>query len=347
VNRFVDAVRARATGQRVPLTMLWEAYAETEPIDATATDRRQRLADVLDAAQRAGAWTAAKKTDRAGRPPLPAFVTLTAPDRHVRPDPGAVGWRPELGWAAALQRATARHLELLTAVNTFLRDGGSERPVVPAEERSLELFGDEKVISGRVGGATLWGPGRLTHALLRCVPSSTPFAYEGVGDGDRLLVVENQATFATVRDLLRQADGHQYAAVVFGAGRNAASTIGYLTQLPFPVAGVDYFGDLDVDGLEAAAACLHAARRCEVDAQVHRPLWELLLVQPPTSAATTPGHDRTVKAAAVLPAPLRPAALDVLGSGQRIAQERCGYELLSQTDGWWHNPTVTLTHGPA
>jgi hypothetical protein len=50
---------------------------------------------------------------------------------------------------------------------------------------------------------TLWSEERLTHELPRCTPSTTPFAYEQVGDGPRLLVVENQATFASTRDLPR------------------------------------------------------------------------------------------------------------------------------------------------
>ena len=39
--------------------------------------------------------------------------------------------------------------------------------VVPARERSLEVFGDEKALD-RLAGAALFGPGRLTLALLRC-----------------------------------------------------------------------------------------------------------------------------------------------------------------------------------
>lgn len=337
MTHFADVVVARSPRRRVPLELLWEAFADASPVDAAATDRRRRLADALEAGERHGTWTRSKKVDGAGRPPLPAFVTLAAAEPTERADPAAVAWRPELAWAARLRRLSTSQLELLTAVNAFLRDGGSERPLVPSEERSLELFDDEKVISGRVGGTTLWGPERLSPQLLRCVPSTTPFAYERVGDGHLLLVVENQATFATVRDLLRQVNGHPYAATVFGSGRSAAATIGYLTELPFVVTGVDYFGDLDVDGLEAAAACLDAARRCGVSATLHRTLWRLLLAQRPTSATSTATEPRIRAAVEVLPTDLRPAALQILTSGQRIAQERCSYDLLTATPMWWQH----------
>lgn len=337
MSAFVDAVTARATGRRVPLEVLWDAFASAAPVDAAAADARRRLAAALTAGRDRGAWTCAKKTDRAGRPPLPAFVTLPAPDAPVRADPATVAWRPELAWAARLRRLSDKHLRMLLAVNAFLRDGGSSRPVVPSEERSLELFDDEKAISGRVGGAMLWGPGRLSLDLLGCVASTTPFAFEQVGDGDRLLVVENQATFATVRDLLRRESGHGYAAVVFGSGQTAASTIGYLTELPFPVSSVSYFGDLDVDGLEAAAACLAAARDAGVTAALHGTLWQLLLGQQPTPAPKVPTDARAGKAVAVLPSELQRPALQLLTAGQRIAQERCGRELLATVPGWWRD----------
>jgi hypothetical protein len=334
VKAFVDAVQSRANGRRVALATLWDAFASVAPVDASATDARGRLARTLRAAERDGAWRCSKRTDAAGRPPLPAFVELPAPELAAQPDPRAVAWRPELAWAAALTRLSDRQHHLLLAVNAFLRDAGGDRPLVPVEERSLELFDDEKAISGRAGGETLWGEGRLSLELLRCVPSNTPFAYERIGAGDRLLVAENQATFATLRDLLRKVPGHPYAAVVFGLGRSAQTSIGYLTELPFDVRSVDYFGDLDVDGLEMARACLEAARRAGVEAQLHLRLWQLLLTQRPTPAK--PHRPARVEAACtLLPDPLHVDALTLLQSGQRIAQERCGRELLSATPQWW------------
>lgn len=335
MSAFAAEVEARARGRRVRLDVLWDAFGVAAPVDAAAVDARRRLAEAIDEGARAGAWSVSKQLDTTGRTPLPAFVLLPAAERAERADPSQFAWLPELAWAASLRRISPTHLRMLRQVNAFLRDDGPSRPVVPSEERSLELFDDEKAISGRVGGRTLWAPGRLTCELLRCTPSTTPFAYERVGDGDRLLVVENQATFATLRNLLRAEDGHGYAAVVFGSGRSAATTIGYLTELPFPVAGIDYFGDLDVDGLEAAAACLSAARALGVDARMHRRLWQLLLEQPPTVAVNAPSDARVGRAVAVMPAGLRGRAAAVLADGQRIAQERCGYERLLATPGWW------------
>lgn len=334
MSEFVEAVQERAKGRRVHLAALWEAYAEAAPIDARAVDARRRLAEALDAGGRQGAWTVSRRQDTSGLPALPAFVTLPPRQGVQRADPRAVAWRPELAWAGSLNRLDPPHLAMLQAVNRFLRDGGADRPLVPAEERSLELFGDEKAITNRIGGQTLWRSGRLELQLLRCVPSRAPFAYERVGDGTRLLVVENQATFATCRDLLRAQTGHPYAAVAFGGGWSVGPTIGYVTELPFAVTAADYFGDLDVDGLEMAGACLAGVREAGVAAQLHLPLYRLLLRQP-SSPARTPPNERTARAGELVGEELAEAVQALLASGRRIPQERCGYELLSTTPRWW------------
>lgn len=335
IETFATATRRRASTLRVPIDVLWQAFAEAAPVDATAIDARRRLAAALEAGQRDGHWKVSKRQDGPGNPPLPAFVTLPRPERPDRPDPSQMAWVPDLAWAASQQRLGERQLTMLAQVNAFLRDGGSRRPLVPAEERSLELFDNEKVIADRVGGQALWGPGRLSLDLLRCVPSKTPFAYEQVGDGTRLLVVENQATFMTCRDLLRDEPDHPYAAVVFGAGRAAGTTIGYLTELPFAVTAVDYFGDLDVDGLEMAAACIDAAKGCDVDAGLHGQLYRLLSRQRHTPAKAAATHARVARVLPLLEPDLRSDTEQLLTEGFRIAQERCGRELLAATPGWW------------
>jgi hypothetical protein len=335
IETFVAATRRRSTGLRVPIDVLWQAFAEAAPVDAAAIDARRRLADALEAGHRDGHWKVSKRQDGPGNPPLPAFVTLPRPDRPDRPDPSQTGWVADLAWVASQRRLGERQLTMLHQINAFLRDGGSDRPLVPAEERSLELFDNEKVITDRVGGQALWGPDRLSLDLLRCVPSKTPFAYEQVGEGTRLLVVENQATFMTCRDLLRDEPGHPYAAVVFGAGRAAGTTISYLTELPFPVTAVDYFGDLDIDGLEMAAACIHAAKDCGVDAGLHGRLYRLLSRQRHTPSKAAATHDRVTRVLPLLEPDLQGDIAQLLTKGFRIAQERCGRELLATTTGWW------------
>jgi len=134
---------------------------------------------------------------------------------------------------------------------------------------------------------------------------------------------------------LRDAQGRPYGAVVFGARRAVGTTIDYLTELPFPVTAVDYFGDLDIEGLETAAACVDAAKECSVDAGLHGPLYRLPTSQRDTPAKAAAGHPRVARVLPLLEEDLRDGTEHLLTTARRIAQERCGHELLAATPGWW------------
>jgi hypothetical protein len=71
-----------------------------------------------------------------------------------------VTWHATLGWAAA-GGWTAEEERLLHAVNDWLIPG-RPKTVVPVQERSLELLGDEKALARYLRGRLFRVPGRLT-----------------------------------------------------------------------------------------------------------------------------------------------------------------------------------------
>jgi hypothetical protein len=241
---------------------------------------------------------------------------------------------PALNWASSVDLGVVQ-LDILNKVNRWLRDGGAERAIVPAEERSLELFDDEKAIAHQIGGAmTLWGPGRLSPELLRCQNVPMPFAYRTVGNGRYLLMVENTATFRTCTRLLAAEEDHPYCAVAFGQGSWAPKTVPAALDHPTPVDELHYFGDLDVRGLMIARDVLSAADAVGLTARVHASLWAILLAQAP--AGTAKGSSTFDPAIVdVLPTHLRTRAIAVLRECRRIPQERVGYDLLRRTPRWW------------
>jgi hypothetical protein len=299
---------------------------------AAEPDARSRLAELLTQAADAGLLRPSQRVDRAGLPMLPAFVTLPPEPSRDEPLSPTMILRDELAWARD-GRFSAEQRRMLEAVNRWLRDGGSTRPVVPAEERSLELFDDEKAIVRRAGGDGLWGRGRLTLELLRCERMATPLVWEPCGTGRRLLIVENQATFLSTLRVLRETADHDYGGVSWGQGKMAPSRIGYATRLPFPVAAVDYFGDLDLAGLDTARSACTAAQQAGLSAGPQVALWELLLGCR-TVAGAPVSATQASDAAAWLPAKLRGNAIAVLTSGKRIPQERLGYERLAVDRAW-------------
>lgn len=86
----------------------------------------------------------------------------------------AIGWRPQLRWAADVRDWSPRRLRDLLAINRWL-GGADQLPVVPLRERSVQLFGDEKRLGALLSDPRLFGPDRLTLDLVRARRTSPPF----------------------------------------------------------------------------------------------------------------------------------------------------------------------------
>jgi hypothetical protein len=333
VQRFADELHAAAGNRaRVDAQDVWAVFTRLRPDDARTFDARQRLADLNDQAMRAGLLSPSVATDELLPVPLPRFVTV-AVERAVKAQFPRAPWLPQLDWASEL-RLSRPQLDVLDRVNRWLREGGEDRPVVPAEERSLELFDAEKAIAKRIGGTTLWQLGRLDSDLLRYENVPIPFAYRQVGSGPRLLMVENTAAFRSCTRLLASEEGHPYFAVAFGQGAWAPKTVPAAVDLPGPITAIDYWGDLDLNGLAITRDVLLASRASGLAGSAHPNLWRLLLAQ---EASVSSKRARRFDEALldVLPIDLRTAARAVLSSGGRIAQERLGYEKLATIARWW------------
>lgn len=336
--RHVLAAAVLSRRRRVSLDALRAALWEAEPHLATSPAKRERLRGVIDELAAAGEVTlprARRLYERGALPALPSFVALTAAGaapRAPRPDAGRHPWLPELRWAAGLQpAATGDDMEVLEAVARFLSAGGGRRPVVPLQERSLELFGDEKRLDALRRGRLFAGD-RLTLGLLRCQPAPPPFVFSRLGDRPAMLVVENSAAYATFGQLL---DGRDlFGVVAYGAGKHFTASVAYTAELSPRPRRILYFGDLDVEGLAIPArAAIRAGELTLPPVEPAEALYELLLAQEPRPA---PGRARGAAAPELewLPAALRPAAAAVLASGRRIPQEAVGYELLTADEAW-------------
>lgn len=333
-EQFVAKLR-RSAGRRVRVEIdeCWRVFTRLFVDDARAVDARARLAELITEAGRSGLIEPSVSTDNLRPVPLPRFVML-ASHRRVKTPPQSVPWVEDLRWAADLV-LTPEQRGVLDRVNRWLRDGGQEHPVVPAEERSVELFDDEKAIARRIGGATtLWRPNRLSPELLRFENVPIPFAYRRVGDGSILLMVENTAPFRTCTRLLATESDHPYCAVAFGQGSWAPKTVAAALDLPMAVSEIHYWGDLDVRGLEIAREVLTATRVVGLSARLHESLWALMLEQPPPRATKGPAVFAP-SVVEVLPERLRSRATAVLSERRRIPQERVGYELLRNVPRWW------------
>jgi hypothetical protein len=332
-ERFVAELRVAAGRRtRVDSDEIWRVFSRHFVDAARSVDARAQLAELIGAAGAAGLVQPSAATDKLAPTPLPRFVTLIA-TRPMRVERRPVPWVDELAWASTMV-LNDQQFDVLDRVNRWLRDGGAQRPVVPAEERSAELFDNEKAIaSGIAGPTTLWRPDRLSPVLLRYENVPIPFAYRAVGDGTKLLMVENTAAFRTCARLLAAESGHPYCAVAFGQGSWAPKTIPAALDHPTPITEVHYWGDLDVRGLEITRDVLAAAATVGLTARLHIPLWTLMLAERPVPPTGPTAFQPTLLD--VLPVELRERVAEVLSERQRIPQERVGYELLHRIPRWW------------
>lgn len=325
-ERLAAALEA-AGRRRVEIEQVWRCFHDAEPALVTSAAKRARLAAAL--AELAGAGRAApSRSHDHGVPPLPRFVQVPsrAPRIAARAPAASYPWRPELAWAAGLRLAPER-FAALRAVNAFLRDGGAARPSVPARERSLQLWGDEKALEA-LARTSLFGPGRLTWELLRCRPVHPPFVWRETGPGPVLLVVENHHTYASLGEALPR--GGPVGFLAYGAGNHFVASVASAADLPRRPGRILYFGDLDRRGLDIPiAASAVAARLGLPPVEPAAALYHLLLeVGRPRPGDAPLGSEAARRRASWLPAGVRGPAAALLERGERLAQEWVGLEVL-------------------
>lgn len=241
-------------------------------------------------------------------------------------------WHAELRWAAALfdeRKLTASDQRFLATINIWL----SRRPgiEVPLRERSLEIFGDEKLLETKVSGP-LFGPGRLSLDMLQtylCWPTVERFTF---GRGD-WLIVENYTTYHSLGRRARELefDGH----IIWGSGNGVATRLAALAAEPARPPRLCYFGDIDVGSFRIArSAASRAAALGLPPLLAASGLYQLTLDEGESRNDTNSRNPDPTLAGWIhqcLDMALANAVVDVLASRQRIVQETAGREVLANT----------------
>ncbi|BEH02491.1 hypothetical protein brsh051_17720 [Brooklawnia propionicigenes] len=321
---------------RVPLAALREHAIQNDPAFVSDPSARQRLHSSLTELQDRLeiSWPKGRTgLDTRALPELPRWVARVAAERT--PDRAPI--RPRV-WPSVLEpaaRVATRpdEQDLLTAIASWM--AANPTPVVvPMQERSLEITGDEKRFD-KLRSTRLFTTGALTLDLLACAPALLPFAsthVDGAGP-TQLLVAENSATYQSLTQALftlptsTRPDTH----VVWGAGRQFPISAEHVLLLDPAPASFLYFGDLDVAGLQIA---------CDADATIHRvtgghliPATSLYraaleygVPRPDPSNKATPAHHAQLLA--WVSAELQDGVEKLLRTRTRIPQESVGLTLL-------------------
>jgi hypothetical protein len=342
VEALAAAVAAHPI-RRIPLPELRRVFAQHDPTGATNNDSRGRLAAAIYVLEARGIVSQPRSRrlyEGHLLPPLPQWVERPQAPRVHRESAPARIWRPELARAAALA-VTKADYHILTQVDAFLRNGGSDRPLVPHRERSVQLFDNEKRLD-QLLRTTLFKTGALTLPLLRCYCPPLPLTAQHTGEpgpDPHLLIVENHATYASILRLAREraATGRPALAVGFGAGHQLPRAIGGVIQLEPVPAHLWYFGDLDEEGVAIATAAADAAQDASLPPlRPALPLYRALLscgIRQPGNRAVDPADAQRLTAW-VEDTTVGTEIAELLVAGHRIAQESVGYEILTTLDCW-------------
>ncbi|MFI8713238.1 Wadjet anti-phage system protein JetD domain-containing protein [Brevibacillus brevis] len=142
----------------------------------------------------------------------------------------------------------------IQSVYTFVKDAES-REVIPREERSLELFGDEKFLSEEPGVSLLRNLS-LSLQDIKARKNEEPFIYYHVGRNPprRILIIENLSTFSSWKRLMQQ--GREWPSfpidlVIYGEGKKIGKSFAYTQEIGLNGESERfyYFGDLDYEGV--------------------------------------------------------------------------------------------------
>lgn len=242
--------------QRVPLEDMQAHIYQLHPALLGDPTTRAQLANAFTAIADTGAITlpvGAKGWEAHTTPPLPRWVAKpAAPKPEGSTHPTRV-WPERLQAAAALATRPDEQ-EALAKIADWLRDHPNPQPV-PMEERSLEIFGYEKVLTS-LTDKRLFTTGALTLDLLACHPTPVPLpAVHISGTGStRLLVCENRAAYYSATTAARRLPGSTRPDlhVAFGGGGQFTVSHAEIVFLDPSPTRLLYCGDLDWAGLNIA-----------------------------------------------------------------------------------------------
>lgn len=238
---------------RTELDRLWIVLSSVATVPSG--QQRAMLRSILDALDSAKLIRLPKTKncwDASALPHLPMWISRPAL-KAERQYAGAVIWAPELSFLASRKEpADSPWL----GVDAWLKENRNvvlDR--VPIRERSLEIFGDEKVLDGLMNSQP-FKSGVITLDALSCYYVPEPPAWKRGPRGSESLpglCVENSTTYDVLHKFNREAG--LWGFVAYGRGNGFATVVEGILPImeEFGHARIRYFGDADHEGLEIAA----------------------------------------------------------------------------------------------
>jgi hypothetical protein len=316
---------AAEPGAAVEIERIWALFEASRPPPGDPDPRRDLLA-ALGRAAGAGVIRLPsprnRKLWRAERdPPLPVRIWLNRPRTAAPAAPRPV-WHPLIAAAVERAGAGARLPAGLDAVDRWLKSSGHGAPELPLQERSHELFGDEKRLEAFLASRFCLAGG-LRAEDLRAYRVVEPFVMTAFdAAAAHAIALENLATYDSVARAVaaRPPGAPRPAAVIFGSGNQLARTCASIPERLPRVRTLVYFGDLDAEGL-AIPLGVRRALAPGVRVVPWTAAYEALLGRRRAPVEPVEASRAESLSAFFEPGELRVRAAELLVEGSRLAQE--------------------------
>lgn len=163
------------------------------------------------------------------------------------------------------------------AISGFFKQGTEYSPYLSVNERSYELFGEEKYLASEDGRKVL-AKLRLSLEDLCCFETFEQFFHIGFvqKENESILIIENKDSFFSMKKLflknIRSWSGIEFSMIVYGEGNKITKSFEYLDELevPFDV-NIYYFGDFDPEGIAIYHRLMKINQR---SVQIMKPFYE-------------------------------------------------------------------------
>jgi hypothetical protein len=177
--------------------------------------------------------------------------------KNLYKDEVLTGYHPNMAMSSYIKNVNLykKDREVLKIISKFLFDKENEETFISVNERSYQLFGNEKLLAEDWNEKKLVKIG-LTYEDLFCYPTYEPFFYYGSvrHENESVLIVENKDTFYSLKKLFLEGvnawDGIAFSMLIYGEGNKITNSIHFLEELAIPKnTRIYYFGDFDPMGI--------------------------------------------------------------------------------------------------
>ena len=326
------------SGKQLKIDVLWKYFAETFSYRPGGLENRKWLQRVLQEAADQGIIRLPSMRGRCWdytlEPPLPTVV-WKIPSEEGRDDDESwrdYPWLAQLCWITDMPMLSQEQEIFLKRVQEALREGRLQRSA-PLTYRSLQLTGNEKRL-GELLHSALFRPGRLSLALLGCIPDIPPLVIEEIGPSPVALIFENAAAFRTAAMLLKQYASPLYGWLGFGSGASFERSVLHLTLIEHQIERIEYVGDLDRHGLRIAKGAADLAQSESLPPIVPAKGLHRAMIQSVQQFGYPEGLEYQLKErrsdagdddlAAWLPEDVRRDVLKIIQAGKRVPEEVLG-----------------------